>query len=221
MIRALVLKELRETIGFASIALAVSLAIVNGLMGRTLLPSIDVLPQRIHVVPFAGGVFVAYLSYVVIPLAIALGYRQATRELGNGVYLFLFHRPIARSTLILTKLGVGIAVMLVVQAIPILLFGWWAATPGNHPSPFEWSMTRGAWQFMLFSPIVYAGAFLTGLRPGRWIGTRLLPLAASGLYFGVVMMVPDQWWLRIPVAAVFYGLLAVDIRAIASERDYG
>ena len=41
------------------------------------------------------------------------------------------------SSLIGLKLAVGALVYLVCGAVPILLYGVWAATPGTHASPFD------------------------------------------------------------------------------------
>ena len=41
-------------------------------------------------------------------------------------------------------------------------------------------MTAWAWQLWLCMPLVYLGAFLSGIRPARWFGTRLMPLVAAG-----------------------------------------
>ena len=57
----------------------------------------------------------------------------------------------------------------------------WAATPGTHASPFEWSMTVPIWIGWFAMTILYLGAFHTVVRPGRWYRSRLLPLAASAV----------------------------------------
>ena len=96
-----------------------------------------------------------------------------------GTYPFLFHRPARRRWLIGMKLLVGMSVYLVCGPLAILVYGVWAATPGTHAGPFEWSMTVPYWLIWFGMTLLYLGAFLTGLRPGRWYGSRLLPLAAT------------------------------------------
>ena len=56
-----------------------------------------------------------------------------------------------------------------------------AAAPRTHPGPFEWSMTESALRLWLILPLVYLGAFFSGLRPARWFGSRLLPLLSVAL----------------------------------------
>ena len=76
----------------------------------------------------------------------------------------------------------GAGLYLAFSAVPILVYAWWAATPGTHAGPFEWSMTLPAWQLWLSITAIYLAAFLVGMRPARWIGSRLLPLVAVGLF---------------------------------------
>ena len=41
-------------------------------------------------------------------------------------------------------------------------------------------------------PILYFGAFLSGLRPGRWYGTQFLPLFAGILLYVVLQVVDGE-----------------------------
>ena len=41
----------------------------------------------------------------------------------------------------------------------------WADWPGTHPAPFEWSMIGPALRLWLLMPVVYLGAFASGIRP--------------------------------------------------------
>jgi hypothetical protein len=110
-----------------------------------------------------------------------LGIRQTLGESIRGTYPFLFHRPAERLCLIGMKLAVGMTVYLICAGLPILVYGVWAATPGTHASPFEWSMSGPTWIAWLAMTILYLGAFHTAIRPGRWYGSRYLPLAGAGL----------------------------------------
>jgi len=103
----------------------------------------------------------------------------------------LLHRPARRETIFATKLAVGAVVCLLLGGLPVLCYALWAAAPGTHPSPFFWSMTGWVWQMCLEIPLVYLGAFLSGLGPGRWYGSRFLPLAGSlFLLWGVHELLP-------------------------------
>ena len=91
----------------------------------------------------------------------------------------LLTRPVSRAFVLNVKIAVGLGVYLSTSAVPILLYAIWAATPGTHASPFLWSMTWPMWQCWLGLSAIYLGALLTGLRPGRWWGTRWWPLAGA------------------------------------------
>jgi hypothetical protein len=102
----------------------------------------------------------------------------------------------------------------------------WAATPGTHASPFEWSMTMPVWGAWFGMLTIYLGAFLSGLRPGAWVGTRLAPLAAAA---GVLAVSTAMWWLSGALAVSVYIVvlitadiaLAVAILETADARDFG
>lgn len=218
--KALAWKELREVLGIAAIAAACYLMLVASLMGARVFDWFPGMPRGTHEVPFVGGEFTMFFTSISVLFAIALGFRQSAWESARGTYLFLLHRPLRREAIFLLKLGVGFCVFLICVSMPILLYAAWAATPGRHSSPFVWSMTESAWQLALEIPLLYLGAFLSGLRPGRWFGTRLLPLFASVILVVGVDRVP--WWraLGFPLALLLYGLLAANICYAARERDY-
>jgi hypothetical protein len=225
MTRALALKELREVAGIAAAALLANLVLAAALMHMQ--PFARLLKSSFaHGVPFVDPDVRATLSFVAVPLALALGFRQSAWEAQTGTYLYLLHRPVRRSAIFLTKLTTGLLVFLVCTAVPILLCAWWAATPGHHPSPFAWSMTGPAWQLCIILPLLYLGAFLSGLRPARWYGTRLLPLAAAVgfvvllLYGPQMLRVELPWAIVLPAVIVLDALLISGICYVARERDY-
>jgi hypothetical protein len=218
MIKALALKELRETIAIGAIALALYLVLVSNLLGMGVFAWVPIISSSTSEIPFTGWEFLGFYSVVSAVLAVALGFRQALWEEGKGTYQFLLHRPASRTLIMLTKLGVAIALFLLCAAVPIVLYGWWAAA-GNVPAPFEWSMTEPAWRFWFTMPLLYLGAFVSGLWPARWLGTRLLPLFTTGLLVAGLYSLP--WFsaalvLTIAAAAV----LSTNICYIAKIRDY-
>jgi hypothetical protein len=224
MIRALALKELREIAGLAILGLLAYLALVAAMMGME--PFARLLRRSRGGVPFADGAITQSFMFVAVALTLALGFRQSAWEANQGTYQYLLHWPLPRSAIFLTKLAVGVGVFVVCTSVPILLYAWWAATPGTHASPFEWAMTESSWRFCLGMPLLYLGAFLSGLRPARWHGTRLLPLFASGafaallLYFPVFMYIRLPSTIFIPVLLGACGLFVMSICYIAQARDY-
>jgi len=119
----------------------------------------------------------------------------------------VLHRPVSRRSIYLTKLITGLIAYLLCGAAPILLYAFWAATAGTHASPFDWSMTLSVWSTWLATITVYFGAFLAGIRPAAWIGTRLAPLAAAG----GILAVNEAVLVHFPGAmpAVLYPLLLI------------
>jgi hypothetical protein len=218
--RALTLKELREVFGISAIALAAYLALVINLMGAKVFDWIPGMPAGTSGVPFVDGDFTVIFVLVSVVFAIALGFRQSAWESAKGTFLFLLHRPASRNTIFLTKLAAGTGVLLLCACLPIVLYAWWAAVPGHHPGPFEWAMTESVWRLTLQMPVLYLGAFLSGLRPGRWLGTRLLPLIAAALLVVVVNMLPWSWPIGLTIMVTLYALLVANICLVARVRDF-
>jgi hypothetical protein len=217
--KALVFKELREVFGIAAAALGCYLALAINLMGAKVFDWVPAMPQGTQEVPFTGGGFTVLFTLISVVFAVALGFRQSALESSRGTFLFLLHRPVGRDAVFLAKLAVGLGVLLGCAAVPIVLYAAWAAVPGHHPGPFSWSMTESAWQMALLMPLLYLGAFLSGIRPARSFGTRLLPLVASVVLVVLMNMLP--WWaFGFPVAVLLCVLLAGNVCYVARVRDY-
>lgn len=222
MIKALAIKEMREVLGIAFLGMGAELFLVAGVIGlEPFAYAADTVLGRQFAIPFLNPNYFAFSCIIASVLALALGFRQSAAENVQGRYQFLLHRPIRREAIFLTKLGIGLAVFLVCTSVPILLYAFWAAIPGTHPSPFEWSMTEQTWQACVVVPLLYLGAFLCGLRPARWFGTRLLPLAPFCLPV-ILLTVQASWpWpLVLPALAVVYAALVSNICHVASTRDF-
>ncbi len=152
--------------------------------------------------------------------AVVLGYWQTSGELLRGTFLYLLHRPIDRRTAFVVKLLLGITLVLLVSGLPLLIYSLWAASPGTHASPFFWSMTVGSWQFWSHLPLFYLGAFLSGLRPGRWLGSRGLPLAAGLLAYLSVFLFGFWPWVTLLSGLLLEGWFVFTILFVAETRDF-
>ena len=217
MQKAMMFKELRETLPIALIAVAVYVYMAVGFAGVNLLTGSRVYSEYI---PFVGGGFLSGFSFISVLFAVALGLRQSLWESVFGTYPYLLHHPMSRSRLIAIKLGVGTAVYLVVAAVPILICRFWAATPGTHASPFQWSMTLPAWQAWLSIAAIYLAAFLSGIRPARWYGSRLFPLAMAGLLAVLISLLPWWWICGLAALVLLAVLLITAVLHVARIRDY-
>ena len=220
MIRALVIKELREIAWIAALALAAGLVYFAATIDMRPMRWFDLIAGRPPELPFVGYLFATAMGVGGGTLAVALGFRQSFWELLRGTTMFLFHRPMSRNGIILTKLATGIAVCLVCVAIPILSYAWWAATPGTHAGPFEWSMTAFTWQVWISLPLVYLAAFSSGLRQARWYGSRLFPLV-TGVFLVLLLQFVPLWWvvglpLLVLLSLMYVGIIFHD----AQTQDF-
>ena len=81
-------------------------------------------------------------------------------------------------------------------------------------------MTEFAWRLVFQMPLLYLGAFLSGLRPARWLGTRLLPLLGAAVVLFALNVLPWWWPLGLPLVVALDALLAANVCFVARVRDY-
>jgi hypothetical protein len=216
MLKALVIKELRETAGLMVLAAIGAVYVLGDLTGTAAAPWQN---PAVYSFPFVQDELSYSLWMVAGGLAIALGLRQTAWELGQGTYFFLLHRPVSRGRVFGLKLLIGGSLAFVFSALFLLIYVWWAATPGHRAAPFEWQMTNSAWISWIALQPLYVGAFLSGIRPARWWGTRLVPLVAAIGAAALASYMPWFWAaLAISIVATLFGL--VSIFYYAQVRDY-
>lgn len=187
MFRAMIYKELRETWRIAALALVAYLYIAANSIGifekimnwNETFQIVDSNFQGPPDIPFVTTDFYDKFSLATFVFLAALGFWQATSESRRNAWLFLLHHPTTKKKLIVSKLFSGITLAIFCIPVPILIYGAWAATPGTHPSPFEWGMTVCCWKNAYNLSPLYFAAFLTGIRPAWWFGSRLFPLAVA------------------------------------------
>lgn len=216
MTRALVVKELRECAAVVALAaLAVAFTLSN-LWGVRMTPWNYSQPVEF---PFFGDGFHTAFGLIGVMLAIVLGMKQTQWEVVRGTFPYLLFRPMSRCRIFLLKLAVGGGLVAVGMAAFILLHGVHAMTPGRQAFPFYWSMTIPTWQSWFVLPLVYSAAFLSGIRPGRWFGSKLLPLVGGGMTAFVLSMQP-WWWLTLIGSAIGTTVCIFATLQIAETRDY-
>jgi hypothetical protein len=217
MTGALIYKEFRETLGIAALGLVALLMVTGANMGLSPIPGLFG-PTRYGAIPFVSSSFAGQFALAAAGLALALGFRQSVGDFWGDAQLFLLHRPISRGRVYATKLAVGLVVYLCCAMLSVLLYALWAATPGTHASPFEWSMTGASWATCLSMTVVYLGAFLSGIRPAAWFGTRLAPLLAAA---GLALLISYCWLAVALVLVIAADLWFVStILSVAKSRNF-
>jgi hypothetical protein len=217
MNRALIVKELRESAVLATLAALGAAWVLANLWGTPIMPW----DSRVATgLPFLAGDFVE----VALPVlgwgfAVLLAMKQTAWEEMKGTFRYLMYRPVERRRVAAIKMAIGLALVMGITAALILAHAIWAATPGHHASPFFWSMTERAWQYWFVLPVVYLGAALSGWRPGKWHGSRLLPLLGAGLAAFALMSLP-WWWITLAGSILVSALLAACIFPVVRTRDY-
>ena len=216
MLKVLVIKELRESAGIVALAVIGAVYALGELTATTVVPW---QANRLYTYPFVGDWLSWYFWLLAGGLAIALGLRQTAWELGQGTYLFLLHRPLPRGHVFGLKLLVGGVLVIVFGAGLILIYASWAAAPGHIDAPFEWRMTTPAWILWIATPLIYLGAFLSGIRPARWFGTRLVPLVAAIGVAALVSFMP-WFWVALGISLIGAVIGLVSVSYFVRARDY-
>jgi hypothetical protein len=226
MHRVLILKELRETWWLAAAAFLFLMNSALNDFGVQILEGFSLVrwqpPSGANFIPFVSGELLEYIGLTVGTLGLALGFWQTVGEDVRGTWPFWLHRPVRREWMIGIKVVVGLVLVTAAGAIPILVSGLWFSRPGTRAAPFYWWQTGAAWQFAIVGPLLYLGAFYSGLRDAKWYGTRLLPLGAIALW----LLFHIQFvWEAFPavgfwVTTVFDLLLLAAILDAARARDF-
>lgn len=218
MWKALLSKELRECSLYAGLAFLAQLHFLGEGMGLPLLAIFS--NGRQQEIPFLGESRGAAFIVIAILIGTVLGLQQTVWESWRQTTLFLLHRPMARDRIFLAKLVAGAALLMGVTAGPLLVYSLWAATPGTHASPFYWGMTEPWWRSVAVGLVCYLGAFLSGLRPAHWLGSRTWPWLAA-----VTLSVALKYG-TVAIPLIYLGFLALaalfgsSILETARRREY-
>jgi hypothetical protein len=217
MLKSLVWKEFRELLPLIAAAIAAQCLLV----GAGLQLHVDHRPSDIAAIwPL--------LYMVALLLAIASGLWQSWRESFGNQYQFLLHRPMSRPATFAAKMAFGIASVILVVALPLLCLSLWMDSWGRFHHRDEVGFAAAAAQLCAAIPLLHLGAFLSGVRPGRWYGSRFLPLFAAILLYIVVqvvanslMTVSQSWWFSSLVVAPIIAVGFVGaILHVAKARDF-
>lgn len=219
MLRALIHKELRESLPLVALAAAFVAYSLTQLWDVSLIKLFSINYGAQNKVPFVEDNLWGALVMIGWLLAVTLGMKQTHWEEVKGTYLYLLDRPMERRRIFATKFAVGVALVSGLMGLMILAHGLWAATPGHHPSPFYWSMTVPAWHAWFVLPVLYAAAFLSGIRPGRWFGTKLLPLA-GGVLIATIFTLQPWPWIALVGSALFASFYVSTSINVGQTRDY-
>jgi len=162
-----------------------------------------------------------HLSWMIfLVYALLLGFVQTLADSFQGTWGYLAHLPPGGRWIVSAKLRIGLAAFLCPCVVFIV---WWTAVASARQTvvhPFAWPDVLAFAQMTLIGLLVYLGAFLSGLRPARWFGTRLLPLAGCGMLVWVFMGLPQWWVYGVLPLIVLCGLLTALILHVGKTRDF-
>jgi hypothetical protein len=209
--RSILWKELRENARWAAILFA------GVAVSLTLWAAVELPWGRIDQSIASDEVLAVLL--LAAPLgALGLGFLQILPEIQRDAWAFLVHRPVAPTGIFLAKIIVGTGLYFTAILVPFLAVALWTAAGAPEHRVFHPLMLWPGMLIVLASAGLHPAAMLVVLRPARWFGTRLLPLALpSGALLLAVSWVFDVS--EIPSPAMLISILAA--HAVVATAAWG
>ncbi len=195
--RTLLYKEVRETF---KLAIAGGL-VLSGALGfnwhnysvqlkNLQLGNVD---MRESMQPLLGQEILQFLPMFCAVFGALLGALQGWREHRQGLWEFLVHRPTTPERIFLTKAIGGLSCYAGGVGVPLLFYLGWVVAPGNVPAPFEPGMLLPVAGSFLLGGCCYFAGMLAIIRQARWYASKLVPLAAAFVAFGLSIFMPEFW----------------------------
>ncbi|WP_339742405.1 hypothetical protein [uncultured Rubinisphaera sp.] len=201
-------KEFRQLLPIQIVGLILVLLTIFGMCGINILAISG--NSSTTEIPFYNDTTAQFLPAIGAMLAGITGYWQTLSESMRGTWLFLWHRPIARSRMTLVKLSSGLGLIWCVTVFPMLFYALWAGSQGSIAAPFLWENTLMYWKSCFGLSMIYLSCYLSGLRRARWYGTRLLPVLMAISAF--LLTTTTEYYAGLSLLLI----LAIDVILIAA-----
>jgi ABC-type transport system involved in multi-copper enzyme maturation permease subunit len=171
-----------------------------------------------HMQPLLGEEILLFLPLFCAIFGTLLGALQGWREHRQGLWEFLVHRPVSPARLFMGKTIAGLSCYTVAAGVPLVLYAGWVITPGHVPAPFEPQMLLPILGSFLLGICCYFAGMLTIIRQARWYASKLVPLGAAFVVFGLSIFMPEFWQ---AVLVVLLGTLLFATATFGSFRSHG
>lgn len=195
MMRALIIKELRENFKWLVMGLAVSLLLTWAAVPK----SLDSL----------GDSLCEYLGFTGAILAFVLGISQSVWDTRDNQAGFLFHRGQSRNQILASKLIAAAAIYAVALGIPLLLATIYFAAIGPQHLPVRPLQVLEPAILVTLCFLIHPATMLMILRPSRWLGTKLLPLIAPLFICFMFATTKYNSWYWLMAFGMFFTLLVL------------
>jgi hypothetical protein len=166
--RAIFWKELREGARWGAAGLLITAGIWAYLLRQLSSFSEAFVSSMFTMTPVAAAL-----------VGLVIGLAQMIPENRSDSWGFLAHRPATRTCLFVSKAAAGVLLFVIAFDIPIVAMLAWIATPGRAPYPFDWRLAAPAVVDTLSGLAYYFAGLMTGIRHGRWYGSRALGLGGA------------------------------------------
>ena len=169
---ALLWKEFRETVRWFPLCLLLMIAMI-----WSTIPGLN----GIYLVSRLSGNLATSVAIGAIVTSIALAIAQFALDQRDSARGFLLHRRLSGKQIFHAKIVVGAALYVLAVGVPLILAAIYLKWIGPERLPTSWLQTVPAFTLSFYCFSFYFGTSIVLCRPARWIGTRLLPIAASAL----------------------------------------
>lgn len=164
--------------------------------------------------------FVYPFLLISLALAVVLGLVQCLSEDIQGTWRYVLALPGGWMRIIALKFACGFVLWAgwATVAFTICTLGL-LADPGLPGESFA-RLSEPMLRILVCVPVVYLGAFLSAVRRGNWLFSRLMPLGGVLFCWFLLLYLPN-WWILAPLAtAVFAALLGSITFHVAADRDF-
>lgn len=164
--------------------------------------------------------FVYPFLMISLVLAAIMGLIQSLSEDVQGTWRYVLALPGGWRRILTLKIGVGAAVWLCWGVVSTAICGLGVLVNAGPAGESWFRLADPLLRILVCVPVVYCGAFLTGLRRANWFFSRLAPGIGVMLCWFILPYLP-QWWIVAPlVTAGFAALLISVMFHEAAHRDF-
>jgi hypothetical protein len=171
-----------------------------------------------------------WLGFQLSCVACAFGLLMSLDDGLRGTWGFALYRPMSRRVYIGVKLLVGSVLTLLLSLFPVVSYAVWASQPESLAAPFRWAFLQPGLEISGWSVLVFLGAFQSGVRPARWLWSRVWPgitpiVLGAWLWLGALersmpdFVVPTVGQFAL-IGVVLAAMSVVSILSVVEERDF-
>ncbi len=137
---------------------------------------------------------IAYFGYASPVFAVFLGVMQTVWDFSDRNRGYLLHRAVSLNEVLLSKVVSGAIVYFTVTLIPLILVAVFFAAKGIEQLPFRPLQVIAPLSMVCLFYFFHPAAMWMMIRPGKWYGTKLLPISVPVVVCLLYSQAADNSW---------------------------